>query len=374
MSVEDYPSSLDTILAIISELAKESTKGSYIFRGESKHYDKVSSSLYRLYEEIEVAEFDVETVQLEIIEEAKKYTNETDNFEILTELQHFGGRTNLIDFTTDFLTALYFACDGSPDKDGRVILLKETREKGDYSVQRPANPANRVIAQKSVFVQPSRGFVEPWVTIIIQNSIKQPMLDHLRRSHGISTETIYNDLLGFIRVQDQHESAYAQFYSGLTQHNRYNYERAIEHYNKSIALNPNVPSVYNNRGSAHICKGSIDNAIEDFKKAVSISPTFPDYYYNLGIAYLQKTCTEFAIQSFNQSLALDPDMTLASFGRGVSRLCLSEWSIARDDLKTAMENGLNVAAQFHEEFADISNFEEKNDVSLPKDIIGMLTK
>ena len=43
-----------------------------------------------------------------------KNMNESVDFEILTELQHYGGKTNLIDFTTDYLIALFFACDGSP--------------------------------------------------------------------------------------------------------------------------------------------------------------------------------------------------------------------------------------------------------------------
>lgn len=42
-----------------------------------------------------------------MIEAAKDYTHETDPFEILTELQHYGGHTNLIDFTIDNHIALF---------------------------------------------------------------------------------------------------------------------------------------------------------------------------------------------------------------------------------------------------------------------------
>ena len=51
-------------------------------------------------------------------------TEYTIDFEILTEIQHYEGKTNLIDFSTDYFIALFFACDGSPDEDGRVILQK----------------------------------------------------------------------------------------------------------------------------------------------------------------------------------------------------------------------------------------------------------
>ena len=41
-----------------------------------------------------------------MVPEAKRYIYEKDDFEILTQLQHYGGKTNLIDFTTDYLIAL----------------------------------------------------------------------------------------------------------------------------------------------------------------------------------------------------------------------------------------------------------------------------
>ena len=43
---------------------------------------------------------------------------------IFTQLQHYESQTNLIDFTTDFHIALFFACDGQPGENGRVILQK----------------------------------------------------------------------------------------------------------------------------------------------------------------------------------------------------------------------------------------------------------
>ena len=127
---------LDGVLDTINKLARKSRSGDYIYRGIPKHYDAVSSSLYREYQDIEAENFDIEVAQKEILSEAKKYTASTDEFEILTELQHYGGKTNLIDFTTDYLAALFFACDGSPTHDGRVILLQKSGEMSLY-IRRP---------------------------------------------------------------------------------------------------------------------------------------------------------------------------------------------------------------------------------------------
>ena len=104
---------LSKVLKIIREIAEKSASADYIYRGEPEHYRKVSSTLYREYaDKIEVEHFDIEVVQKEILDKAKQYTQETD-VEILAELQHYGGKTNLIDFTTDYNIALFFACDGS---------------------------------------------------------------------------------------------------------------------------------------------------------------------------------------------------------------------------------------------------------------------
>ena len=82
--------SLSEVLEIIHEIAEKSADGDCIYRGEPECYEKVSSSLYREYG-VESEHFDIEAVQKEVLNEAKKYTPETDEFEILTQLQHFGG-------------------------------------------------------------------------------------------------------------------------------------------------------------------------------------------------------------------------------------------------------------------------------------------
>ncbi len=114
---------LNRILEIIGRIAETTADGDFIYRGEPEHYEKVSSNLWReCQEEIGAEDFNIETVQKKMLEVSKNYTHEKDEFEILTELQHFGGYTNLIDFTTDSHIALFFACDASLGEPGRIIL------------------------------------------------------------------------------------------------------------------------------------------------------------------------------------------------------------------------------------------------------------
>ena len=397
---------LSKVLKIICEIAEKSASADYIYRGEPEHYSKVSSNLYREYvDKIEAEHFDIEIVQKEILDKAKQYTQETDVEILAEELQHYGGKTNLIDFTSDYNIALFFACDGSYNKNGRVILKK--REAIEELVKRPRSPENRVIAQKSVFVQPPQGFIEPDDVICIQKDLKQPILTHLRKFHGISTETIYNDLHGFIKNQGIHQSAYTEFYAGLTCTNRGDHDKAICHYTRAIKLKWDYAEAYNNRGVAYGKKGKVDLAIEDFNSAIKLKPDYAGASVNRGIAYVKKGKVDLAIEDFNSAIKLKPDLSEASvnrgaayvkkgkvdlaiedfnsaiklkpdyaeayFGLGLAQLYLEEWDKARSDLTVAGDKGADIIALFHIVYESVADFEQKSGVNLPEDIAAMLT-
>ena len=336
---------LSDIRDIIRKIEEKSASGDYIYRGEPEHHDefpyygKISSSLYRQYARIEADEFGIEVVQEEILAEAKAYSHETDDpIEILTQLQHHGGKTNLIDFTTDYLIALFFACDNSDSlrKDGRLILLQKTDEWKDL-ISRPRNPRHRVIAQKSVFVRHSNGFLVPEdVDIItIPAHLKLPTLAYLQKYHDISTETIYNDLHGFITNQRFHENAYLEFHRGLTYHLRANdvegpeekqtaYEKAVMHYTRALRLKPDIPEGYNNRGNAYYDKGDIDKAIEDYNTAIEYNPDDALLYNNRGSVYFDQGSIDRAIEDWNKAIELNSGFAKAYYNRGNAYLVKGE--------------------------------------------------
>ena len=176
---QNEPSTVDGILQKIGEKADT---GEYIYRGESKHFETVSSNLYRVFlerEDFDIAaeHFDIEVVQKGMLEEAKKYLRRTSmDCELLVEMQHYGGKTNLIDFTTNYFVALFFACEKLASENGRIIFQK--KELINLSINEPPKPINRVISQSSVFVRPPEGFIRPDDSDVIDipSEIKLPML------------------------------------------------------------------------------------------------------------------------------------------------------------------------------------------------------
>ena len=361
-----------TVQDIIREIEQKSAGGGYIYRGERKCNPKVTSKLYRDFE-IETGNFDIERVQKEMLAGAKKhtghlphdsrvdvmappnviaaFTGETEeaiDFEILTEIQHYGGKTNLIDFTTDYFIALFFACDGRYDEDGRVILQK-TDEIRDM-ITHPRNPRHRVVVQKSVFIRPPRGFIEPDEDdiVTIPANLKEHLLQHLRDYHGISTEVIYNDIHGFIRNQNIHGDAYTHFYRGLACQNRgdeaptpeekqQQYAESIKHYTEAIKLKPDLDVAYNNRGNAYADKGELDNAISDYDTAIKLKPDEVDVYHNRGITYYKKGELDNAISDYDTAIKLNPDEATAYNNRGSAYSKKGELDNAISDYNTAIK-------------------------------------
>ena len=154
-----------TVEEIISTIREKSANGGYIFRGEPECYKIISSNLFRELDAINAQYSNIKEIETDIVAEAKTYTDKTDDSKIRYDLQHYGGKTNLIDFTTDYNVALFFAGYGSPTESGRIIILQET-EKIKEMLRYPKTPEIRVGAQKSVFVEPPKGYIEEKFEVI----------------------------------------------------------------------------------------------------------------------------------------------------------------------------------------------------------------
>ena len=307
---------------IISEIVEKAADGNYIYRGEPECYaqspfdGKVSSSLWRQFQCRSTfhnrADFCYNTLQGAYLRDARQYGEDhhQDDFELASELQHVGGNTNLIDFTKCYLVALFFACDGAHRKPGRVILLKQTEQiRNKYQIKVPQHPPNRITAQKSIFVQHEKGFIEEddiEEIICIRPSFKQPILTYLREKHCIYTQKIYNDLQGYIKHQKNHHDAYSEYGRGKLARLRYasrfvsingepanedyHADVAIKHYSRAIELYPDFIEAYNDRADVYFRIGDIDEAIKDFTRVIELDPDYASAYFRRGEAYFKKGC------------------------------------------------------------------------------------
>ena len=328
----------------IDEIANTASMGTYIFRGEPECYPHVSSGLYRKHENAGFGKFGLEFVEREVIESVRSLMPNSDDVDILSELQHYGHHTNLIDFTTDYNIALFFACDGSFDQNGRIVFGEES---DDIDAFVPKTPINRVTAQKSIFVRPRTGIVDPVTTVIIPWHLKKHILHILAVRHGITPRSIYNDIHGFIRYSNLHSLAQEEFSNAVVFQERGDYTKAIIHYNRAIKENPRYSSAYNNRGACYMKVDRQELAVQDLNEALAISPRSAAAYNNRGLAYATQGLTADAIKDYGQVIKLRPDLPLAYFNRGVAYHKQGDLDSAEADLSKAIELKPDYADAYH---------------------------
>ncbi|MCX9085671.1 MAG: tetratricopeptide repeat protein [Candidatus Methanoperedens sp.] len=103
------------------------------------------------------------------------------------------------------------------------------------------------------------------------------------------------------------KTAVAWFNEGNVFAESEDYNKAIEAYNKAIAINPNYKYAWINKGNAFDKLGLHSKAIEAYNKAIVIDPNDKDAWYNKGIALMYLGEDDKAIEAFDKVIALDPD-------------------------------------------------------------------
>ena len=390
------------VVALLGDIAAAAHGQSVIFRGEPKCFPHVSSGLYRATEEIEADAFQFSIAEQSILRDARQYARTVPVEDIFPLLQHFGFATNLVDFTTDVAVALFFACDGFPDEDGRIVICR-TRS---HELVVPKEPSNRVAAQKSIFVRPMNGIVDPFRIVSIPSRIKGSALEYLAHIHGILPSTIYNDLLGFIKHRSLHGTAYTAFYRGLSYASNGDWENAVSAYSESIKLNPfsfesytnrgrvyteledygsamsdcdtalqlnpNSSYAYNNRGRIWAIQGDQDQAIDNYNRAIELDPSNAPAFSNRGLAYAEKLDFVSAKRDHDFAVELDSDSAAIRYNRAETLLQMGNWDQSQLDIQFARDIGFQVGAEFAKTFGSTEEFESRFGVQLPLGIAELV--
>ena len=136
---------------------------------------------------------------------------------------------------------------------------------------------------------------------------------------------------------DRVPMAYA--YRGVAFEREGRFDKAIEDYERAIALNPFYYTAYNNMGVL-LGKMSLSaRAIEYFNKAIALSPDYIDAYYNRGITYALIDQLGRALEDFNKAILLNPDDATAYVERGNLHLRMGNRDLAIADFQIACDLG-----------------------------------
>jgi eukaryotic-like serine/threonine-protein kinase len=126
-----------------------------------------------------------------------------------------------------------------------------------------------------------------------------------------------------------HDLALALLFSGRP-------AEAIGYFTAALALQPDNPGIYNNRGSAYRNSGEFDEAIADCRQSIKLAPLYSAAHYNLGLALREKKQLRESIVAFTEAIRHNSRFAEAWFQRGLTRADLNEWNEAIADYSQAI--------------------------------------
>lgn len=352
---------------------KQLERGFLLFRGLADANWDVSASAYRRiktsFEEIPSPSVFQNYIK-QLLDDAslrgfrEQQGKRLSDLELFAELQHNGAATCLIDFTTNSLIALWFACQEKQGQPGKVVALptdnteliskmkyqdmqksiEDFLNKDKFWQWTPEHMSNRIVAQQSVFVF-GRGKIEKthYKEVMIDGGRKEEIRNELRESFGINEQHLFSDFTGFA-LSNAHDKPYTDYTAddyfslGMEFHQRGDFQKALDAYDQAIKLNPRGDaSVYNNRGNAKYALGDKMGAIADYSKSIELFPHLFTAYYGRGATKGTLGHYQEAIIDYDKSIEINPQFAEAYNNRGNAKDALGDHKGAIVDYNKAVE-------------------------------------
>ena len=356
-----------------------------LFRGQANSEWRLESSADRRLREVSLQD-SIEYVVTRLVNPARaegygyQDGRRLTDLELLAALQHHGAATCLIDFTSNFHIALWFACQDH-HRDGAVFVVNRgdvdffetiTGERADLEIAKiladdgatdsaddaegglngprvfcwtPPTSEVRFVVQHSSVVFSRRGIpARAYRKICVCSDHKRELLRSLRLYYGLKEQTVFRDFAGFARSQGvggvavDRRTATEWFMIGRDYFQRRQYAVAIEHYDRAIDLmDPPNSAYYKQRGIAYWAERENELAIKDFSAAIKLDSDNHVYYGLRGKAYRSNRQYEASIRDYDRAIELSPRNSSYYHSRGNAKRSLKRFEEALDDYRKMSE-------------------------------------
>ena len=306
------------------------------------------------------------------------------DLELLAKLQHHGAATCLLDFTTRFDIALWFACqevskqeveekDKDKPKKGRIFIVaidqytqaglgkvssdklkrpisyflrsilgatkgrgrKDSKKQRDGKTRKligeeerirlwywePETLMGRMLSQESRFLFGPQDIPEDiYLHIDIEEEDKEGLLRELRQQQGLRPETVFSDIHGFADINARDKPWKIKSYEDYIQAGMSKLQKRDE----------------------------LANAVKDFERAMELEPGSTDAWFYSGVARERMGMHEEAIQNFSEVIKLDANFVAAWFRRGWVKIELERYEDAVADYDEAIKLDEGFAFAWHD--------------------------
>ncbi len=116
-------------------------------------------------------------------------------------------------------------------------------------------------------------------------------------------------------------------------------DKAVDDYQKALALNPGDDQAYFNLGVIYQRAGAEDKAIEYYSDSLAINPKRAEAFHNRGVIYSQSGQPDKALHDFDRAIILNPDMDIAYYNRATLYLRINKRDLALPDFRKACDLG-----------------------------------
>ena len=392
-------------------VGSEGSEGNYAYRGQENAEWGVESGAFRRLnprlnfkniDPLDAQESFISFHKEELLEPARmdghgvEEGHELSDLELLAKLQHHGAATCLIDFTRNFLVAMWFACQPHEEKDGKIFILDTSDEENFLSLEKrdlekevspilkfqtrdevalsketiifpiptqswwhwsPQGLLQRILKQDSLFIFGQQKIEDTLLQEILQeikikHGHKEKILEELDRL-GITERTLFKDLPGFADSHGcnkpfplGHETPKYCFQKGYEALQRGDFKDAMANYDRAVELKPDYAVTYIKRGRFKLSRDDKSGAIADFNRAIKLKPDYIKAYNSRGIVKDESGDHMGAIADFNRAIELNPIFAKAYNNRGFVKAKLGDHAGAIADFNRAIELGHDFAEAY----------------------------
>ena len=187
-----------------------------------------------------------------------------------------------------------------------------------------------------------------WTDVI--DKYPQVSYAHYNRGHYYlidkKYDTAFKDFNNAIKWNGNYGLAYMN--RGVIKFRQHDDPRsALNDLNQAVELNLRTASLFIDRAAVHIALGNFDLALKDFDTALEIEPDHPSVFNNRGSFYFNKKQDyESALSDFNQAVRIAPDNGNYYMNRSRCYLLLGDKTHALEEARKARELGAQVGDDY----------------------------